>query len=68
MRRRIHQVGREIAVTRARHLRQVPESGRSADKVDESLQETFPASDPPSWTLSARLGTPRRKRQTSATE
>jgi hypothetical protein len=68
MRRRIHQVGREIAVTRARHRRQVPESGPSADRVDESLQETFPASDPPSWTLSARLGTPRRKRQTSAAE
>ncbi len=68
MRRRIHQVRREIAVTRARQRRQVPDSGRSADKVDESLQETFPASDPPSWTLSARLGTPRRKRQTSAAE
>ena len=68
MRRRIHQVRPEIAVTRARQQRQVTDSGRSADKVDESLQETFPASDPPSWTLSARLGTPRRKRQTSATE
>ena len=66
--RRIHHVRPEIVVTRARQRRQVPDSGRSTDKVDESLQETFPASDPPSWTLSARLGTPRRKRQTSATE
>jgi hypothetical protein len=68
MRRRIHQVRREIAITRARHRRQVPDSGRSADKVDQSLQETFPASDPPSWTLSARLGSPRRKRQTSTAD
>jgi hypothetical protein len=67
MRRRIHQVRPEIAVTRAQQ-RQVTDSGRSVDKVDESLQETFPASDPPSWTLSARLGSPRRKRQTSTTE
>jgi hypothetical protein len=56
MRRRIHQVRPEIAVTRARQRRQVPHSGRSADKVDESLQETFPASDLPSWTLSAPVG------------
>jgi hypothetical protein len=68
MRRRIHQVRPEIAVTRAQQQRQVTDSGRSVDKVDESLQETFPASDPPSWTLSARLGSSRRKRQTSTTE
>jgi hypothetical protein len=30
--------------------------------VDESLQETFPASDPPSWEPLARLGAPKRKR------
>ena len=67
MRRRIHQVRPEIAVTRAQQQRQVTDSGRSVDKVDESLQETFPA-NPPSWTLSARLGSSRRKRQTSTTE
>jgi hypothetical protein len=65
MRRRIHQVRPEIAVTRARQRRQVPDSGRFADKVDESLQETFPASDLPSWTLSAPVESPRRKRETS---
>jgi hypothetical protein len=54
--RRIHHVRPEIVVTRARQRRQVPDSGRSADKVDESLQETFPASDRSSWTLSARVG------------
>ena len=68
MRRRIHQVRPEIAVTRAQQQRQVTDSGRSVDKVDESLQETFPASDPPSWTLSARVGSPRRKCETSTTE
>ncbi len=28
--------------------------------IDESLEETFPASDPPSWAARLRIGAPRR--------
>jgi hypothetical protein len=33
---------------------------RPDEEVDESLIETFPASDPPSWVPLARSGCPRR--------
>jgi len=28
--------------------------------VDETLEESFPASDPPSWAAPARIGSPKR--------
>jgi hypothetical protein len=32
----------------------------SEDRIDESLKESFPASDPPSWAGPARIGSPMR--------
>jgi hypothetical protein len=28
------------------------------DQIDESLEESFPASDPPSWTVIVGIGAP----------
>jgi hypothetical protein len=28
------------------------------DRIDESLEETFPASDPPSWAVPVKVGAP----------
>jgi hypothetical protein len=29
------------------------------EKLDESLEETFPCSDAPAWTVGSRIGSPR---------
>jgi hypothetical protein len=36
---------------------------RTDDEVDESLEESFPASDPPAWVAVARIGPPKRDRE-----
>jgi hypothetical protein len=33
-----------------------PENEMSEDEIDESLEGSFPASDPPSWTLGTNHG------------
>jgi hypothetical protein len=43
-----------------RRQRRKPENAaRPLDMVEESLQESFPASDPPSWTVGTRIGSPK---------
>jgi len=42
-----------------------PDAGEvSQGDIDESLEETFPASDPPSWAVRLRVGAPRRRDET----
>jgi hypothetical protein len=38
----------------------------TVDEIDESLIETFPASDPPAWVALARVGTPKRRKAKSS--
>ena len=37
----------------------IDEADRGEDKIDESLRETFPASDPLSWTVLTGIGAPK---------
>jgi hypothetical protein len=36
------------------------------EKIDQSLEDTFPASDPPGWTPLMRIGSPRRPRRVNS--
>jgi hypothetical protein len=49
------------SVPRQRAVSTPPEDQALQDAIDEVLDESFPASDPPSWTVS-RVGAPLRKR------
>jgi len=43
---------------------QPPAAALTEDQIDESLEASFPASDPPSWTLLTRIGAPQRRPRT----
>jgi hypothetical protein len=52
--------------SRLERTREEPSSGSashntalSEEKIDESLKESFPANDPPSWTVTTRIGSPK---------
>jgi hypothetical protein len=58
-----HRSGKRRA--NARPLRKIKTMAiADEDELDESLIETFPASDPPAWIPLARVGNP--KRQTTS--
>jgi hypothetical protein len=52
------------AIARRKRPPEVLAATPSEDEIDEALEESFPASDPPSWTLVTRIGSPRRKPRT----
>jgi hypothetical protein len=49
------------AIGRRKRRLEVPAVTSVESMLDESLEQTFPASDPPSWTIVTRIGSPRRK-------
>jgi hypothetical protein len=49
------------AIARRKRRPEVPAVTTTESMLDESLEQTFPASDPPSWTIVTRIGSPRRK-------
>jgi hypothetical protein len=49
------------ATGRRKRRPEVPAVTTTESMLDESLEQSFPASDPPSWTIVTRIGSPRRK-------
>jgi hypothetical protein len=52
-------IARRVQV-RGHKLREMePGRERTEECLDENLEESFPASDPPSWTVLTKIGSPR---------